>query len=125
MEPVCSCPVCGNTRITSVARQTMVEGSEPLDHATVIGYRCENGHLCMARHDTALRPDGQPGGNATFSRPYLAADCDAWVTEQAKRLMKKTEEAVRRSIALVRQSVALVRSSSRNPIFRPNRPGTR
>ena len=41
------CPVCGDTKMTVVLRKGLVKTSDPLDVATVLAYRCQNGHISL------------------------------------------------------------------------------
>jgi len=53
MELNLLCPVCGDTRITPILRKTLLSTSDPLENATVVAYRCQNGHI----HIKASRTD--------------------------------------------------------------------
>jgi hypothetical protein len=110
---VSECPVCGNTSITPVVRQTMLHTSDSPQNTNVIGYRCENGHLCMANSENPQPAFAEPEAQSDSSSPYTVEYADSRLIERAKRLMQKTQETVRRSVALLQQSLGLIQSSKR------------
>ena len=60
MELTWPCPVCGNSRIQPVLRKSLATNPNPLDDVTVLAYRCENGHLCLAN---GMSADEEPGSD--------------------------------------------------------------
>jgi len=49
MEIIKQCPVCGILVSTPLTRKVFLEAdaSPSLEDATVFGYRCQNGHVCL------------------------------------------------------------------------------
>jgi len=118
MEPVSECPVCGDSRMTAVRRTTLVGANRPED-ATVLGYRCANGHLCMTASETDSHTPGQP---IVTTEPHPSSILDNQVAchvERAKWLLKQAVQAVRSSRLLVERGRQLTWS------IRRSRPPTR
>ena len=58
MEVSKACPVCGVRISTPLVHKALVDDpttSHSLEDATVFGYRCQNGHIFLAKEDAGKR----------------------------------------------------------------------
>ena len=43
-----ACPVCGQVEVSPILRKVRVDTSSPVTNATVLAYRCPNGHFFVS-----------------------------------------------------------------------------
>lgn len=43
-----ACPVCGQIEVSPILRKVSVDTSSPVTNATVLAYRCPNGHFFVS-----------------------------------------------------------------------------
>jgi len=43
-----ACPVCGQVEVSPILRKVRVDTSCPVTNATVLAYRCSNGHFFVS-----------------------------------------------------------------------------